>query len=60
MELARIGPGLVRPDMVPITIDGVKLQPVPVRASSHGPARDLSVDELGGSRLATAGTSPRR
>ena len=41
------------PEKVTITIDGEKVQPVPGQTViSHGPDRNLSVDEIGGIQLA--------
>ncbi len=40
------------PEKVTITIDGEKLEPAPWQnVISHGPDRNLSVDELGGIQL---------
>jgi hypothetical protein len=40
------------PEKLAITIDGDKLEPVPGQtAISHGPDRNLSVDEIGGIQL---------
>lgn len=52
-EMARIA-NLVsfEPDKVTITINGEKLEPVPGQTVfAHGPARNLSVDEVGGVQL---------
>jgi uncharacterized protein (DUF427 family) len=52
-EVARIG-DLVSfyPEKLTITIDGEKLEPVPGQnVISHGPDRNLSVDEIGGIQL---------
>jgi uncharacterized protein (DUF427 family) len=51
-EVARIA-DLVSfyPEKVTITIDAEKLEPAPGHVISHGPDRNLSVDELGGTQL---------
>ena len=49
------------PDKVTVTIGGEKLEPAPgLDLVPRGPDRDLSVDEVGGIQLATAGTLPGR
>jgi uncharacterized protein (DUF427 family) len=60
-EMARIA-DLVsfEPDLVEVTIDGRKLEAVPGQAViAHGPDRNLSVDEVGGIRLAERASSAR-
>ena len=48
------------PDKVDVTIDGVKLEPVPGQTViAHGPDRNLSVDEVGGIRLAESAPPAR-
>ncbi len=48
------------PDKVEVTVDGEKLEPVPGQTViAHGPDRNMSVDEIGGVRLAESEPAAR-